>query len=106
MRLADVGAERQEKLLSASARVTGEGLTARVEALYLAGAGVGTLVAPAPAASAARALSSEICIEEGEGVDAEHAVVEAAFRDLDASAAAVASGALRALRTLRSVLAP
>ncbi|MEO8800629.1 MAG: hypothetical protein ABI551_22255 [Polyangiaceae bacterium] len=105
MRLADVGAELQEKLHCARARVEGEGVTARVEALYLAGAGVGTVLAPPPAALAARALSSDVCIEMDDAARAPCSVVEDAFRDLDPAAAAVASGALRALRTLRAVLA-
>ena len=100
MRLADVGAEGQQKWLAAEARVVGEGLAARVEALYLAGAGIGSLSAAPSIASRASALNADIRVIEVASPDA---TSEEEALGLDPAANAVASGALRALRVLKAI---
>jgi len=84
--LPEVGGTGQERLRAATATATSE-----VEALYLAAAGVGTIVVPSPAiAEAVRALNPLVRVEVG-------AV---------ASSASVQDAALSALRTIKEALAP
>ena len=104
VRLSDVGPSGQERLGALRAHVPGRDLGARVEALYLAGAGVRTLVVEGEAiAEAARALNPEIEVaaaaeraEGGRNLGAELGLHE--------GAADVAEGALRALFKVREAL--
>jgi molybdopterin/thiamine biosynthesis adenylyltransferase len=85
MVLPEVGGVGQARLRSTAARARSE-----VEALYLAGAGVGRLTVPTAAiAAAARALNPLATVE-----------VDGALADDD-----VETGALAALATLKQVLA-
>jgi molybdopterin/thiamine biosynthesis adenylyltransferase len=103
MRVAEVGREKQENLRHASVVVIGEDLSAEVEALYLAGAGVGTLRVSNAIANEVAAINSEVVIEkktEVSGVE-----VDARAADLDPAAAHIFSGASRALEKMKTILA-
>jgi molybdopterin/thiamine biosynthesis adenylyltransferase len=98
MVLPEVGGVGQERLRAASATATSE-----LEALYLAAAGVGTLVVPdAAAAEAVRALNPLVAVRVAP-------VAAPAPRDEGDDAGAAASdterAALRAWRTLKGTLA-
>jgi adenylyltransferase/sulfurtransferase len=73
--LPEVGGAGQEKLRTATVTAASE-----VEALYLAAAGVGTLIVPTDAiAAATRALNPLIRVEVGNVAASETTVVEAAL---------------------------
>ena len=70
--LAEVGGRGQERLQAATLTAAGE-----VEALYLAAAGVGTVIVPTQSmAEAARALNPLVRVEVGNVPPDEHASVE------------------------------
>lgn len=103
-RLVEVGEAGQARLAALAARVAGAGIAARVEALYLAGAGVGALVVEDDTvAEAARALNPEVDVRVEERVAAP-AEVPSDIAALAPGARDVAEGALRALLTLRGAL--
>jgi molybdopterin/thiamine biosynthesis adenylyltransferase len=101
MRVAEVGRERQENLQHASVVVLGDDLSAHVEALYLAGAGVGTVRVNEVLAADVAALNSDIVIE----TDSEKSAPESDARasGLDAAAAQIFSGSARALQKMRAI---
>jgi molybdopterin/thiamine biosynthesis adenylyltransferase len=107
MRVAEVGREKQENLRCASVCVVGSDLRAHVEALYLAGAGVGCIRVRESICEDVATLNSDVVVE----VDSEksqHASaheVDARVSDLDSAAAAIASGSLAALATLKELFA-
>ena len=103
MRVAEVGREKQENLRHASVVVHGSDLSAHIEALYLAGAGVGALRVSDAFADDVAALNPDVVIE----TDSEKSEREGDARaaDLDPAAAPVFSGASRALRTMKEILA-
>lgn len=105
MRLVDLGAAAQEKWQAARVVVRGSSLAARTEALYLAGAGIGTLVVAEDVANAVRALNPDVVIEPERPGDAADGRTSNAFELVDPSCAAVAAGALAALRELKAALA-
>jgi molybdopterin/thiamine biosynthesis adenylyltransferase len=104
MRLPEVGREMQAKLRASSVRVTGSDSSARVEALYLAGAGVGKLSAHESIASAARALNPEVSIDAHDDANEDRAL-DAQLTSMDPAAARIATGALAALRSMKRIFA-
>lgn len=102
-RVAEVGREKQENLRHASVVVSGSDLSAQVEALYLAGAGVGTLRVSNVIATDIAALNSDVVVEAELGVSENEN--EARATDLDPAAAAIFSGSSRALQKLKTILA-
>ncbi len=103
MRVAEVGREKQENLRGASVCVVGDDVPAQVEALYLAGAGVGRMRVHESFADDVAHLNSDVVVE----ADSEKSLrqVDARVSDLDPAAAAVASGSLAALATLKEIFA-
>ena len=103
MRVAEVGHEMQEKLRGASVCVSGSNLAAQVEALYLAGAGVGTVCVDAPIQDQIKAINSQITIVTN---DSESKLkIDDRVSSLDPAAAQVASGSLAALTRLKEIFA-
>lgn len=105
-RLADVGAQGQQRIARIVAAVPGTGLAADVAARYLAGAGVAAVrVKDEATAAAARA------VDPGVRVEVVAALPDALPGDerpqvlADPAARAVAAGALLALQVLRAALA-
>ena len=96
-RLAEVGERGQAVLAASTAVVKGEGLAAEVEARYLAGAGVGTLIVGAEAvARVAREADPSVHVEVRDVVgDDPEAPVALGLES--AAAMALATGAYRAL---------
>ncbi|MEO7110168.1 MAG: hypothetical protein ABI183_07020 [Polyangiaceae bacterium] len=101
MRVAEVGREKQENLRHASVTVLGSDLSARVEALYLAGAGIGTLRVDEVLSGDVAALNSEVVIE----TSSEKSEPENDLRvtDLDPTAEQIFRGASRALRKMKAI---
>jgi hypothetical protein len=101
-RLAEVGAEGQERLAGARVEVRLDGLAAHVAVRYLAGAGVGELlVRDVSLAAAARAVDPGARI----GVDAALPAEPGEAFDLsDPAARAVAAGAMAALNAVKNAL--
>ncbi|WP_394827525.1 hypothetical protein [Pendulispora albinea] len=117
-RLADVGPSGQARLEGLRVRVTGSSLDARVEALYLAGAGVGTIVEDETMAEVVRGINPGVGVTiagpraqtdagaaNGATAGSTSAVSEGdAVEKLGAlhgGAAEVAQGAMRALLAMR-----
>lgn len=107
-RLAEVGSERQKKLGSSEARVRACGFAGEIEARYLAGAGVGTLlVGDTGQARAALAVDPSVRAKKAEisRDDDPVTALPQILGALDPAARDVAEGAYRALQTLRKLLA-
>jgi hypothetical protein len=103
MRVAEVGREKQENLRHASVVVHGHDLSAQVEARYLAGAGIGALRVNEAIAEDVATLNSDVVIEtHSEKSERED---DARAADLDPAAAAIFSGAARALQKMKELLA-
>ena len=107
VRLADVGPSGQARLEGLRAHVSGSDLSSRVEALYLAGAGVAVVTVEAEGiAEAVRGIQPGIGVE----VAGASARAGAGMRtgeslgELHSGAAEVAEGALRALFAIRGAL--
>jgi molybdopterin/thiamine biosynthesis adenylyltransferase len=103
MRVAEVGPEMQENLRGASVVVIGGDLAGQVEALYLAGAGVGSICANATIQNQIKAINSEVIVEAN--ADESERVVDERVSSLDPAAAQVASGALAALARMKEIFA-
>lgn len=111
-RLLEVGAAGQARIAAARLSPRARGLAGEVEALYLAGAGVGTLVVhDAKAGETAAALAPDVRIvvasaDTGGSVAAADrtAPLPAPIAGLVAGARDVGEGAWRALVALRAVL--
>jgi hypothetical protein len=109
-RLREIGESGQAKIAAASVEVRGSGVAAEVEARYLAGAGVRELrVGDARVASSAQAIDASLAVVVDASLasnadDARDGALSA-FGIRDASARAVATGAHRALVSLRRALA-
>jgi hypothetical protein len=104
-RLAEVGEEGQRRIGAAEVAVRGTGVAARVEARYLAGAGVGRLVVEDDGArSAAREVDPLVEVTLSSGPALAPAPDPAWSQDLHPAARGVALGAHRALRALRRAL--
>jgi hypothetical protein len=107
-RLAEVGSERQKKLVSTEARVRALGFAGEIEARYLAGAGVGSLVVN-DAAQARAAVSVDPAVRtivaENRADGDPSTPLLPILAALDPAAREVAEGAYRALQTLRKLLA-
>jgi molybdopterin/thiamine biosynthesis adenylyltransferase len=101
MRVAEVGREKQQNLRHASVVVHGHDLSAQVEALYLAGAGVGTLRVSDEIAESAAAINSEVVVEKNSETILD--AVDARAADLDPVAAQIFSGASRALEKMKVI---
>jgi hypothetical protein len=102
-RLADVGAAGQSALDAATVRVRERGLAGEVEARYLAGAGVRTLLVSEDAhATAARAVDAEVGVRHDAGAPEPAPLPE--LDGLDPACAAVARGAASALEALRTLV--
>ncbi len=113
-----IGEPAQRAVLAARATVhgQGDGLAETLEALYLAGAGIGALAAPPPLDAFAGALNGTIRVTSAPALAPEQADAralgdgdddyETALFDgiLDETARSAASGALRALSTLAKVI--
>ncbi len=99
MRVAEVGREKQQNLRHASIVVHGSDLSAQVEALYLAGAGIGTIGVSADIADDVAAINSDVRIEK----NAQQSEIEMTPSDLDPSAANVFAGASRALEKMKAI---
>ena len=103
-----IGEPAQRAVLAGRASVCGEGLAATFEALYLAGAGIGTLEASPTLAGQAAALNGSIAVlaqrdlPEALGERVDNAILS---EITDESARAAAAGALRALGTLAEAMA-
>jgi hypothetical protein len=106
VRLTEVGERGQTKLGRSNVVVEGRGASGRIEARYLAGAGVGTLRVSEPAvAEAALAVDSQVTVQvEPAGPRVVTAEVPAWAEELDPAARDVALGAYRALTAVRNVL--
>jgi hypothetical protein len=105
-RLAEVGEEGQRRIALAEAAVRGRGVAAKVEARYLAGAGLGRLVVDdEPVATTARDVDAQSTVTVTVGVAVPDPDPDPAWcHDLHPAARAVATGAHRALRVLRDAL--
>jgi hypothetical protein len=108
-RLVEVGENGQARLAKGDVSVRGAGLSASIEARYLAGAGVGLLRVKGEAqAIAARAIdaSVRVVIEAGDAADEGAKDRGSPLNDLplDPDAREVALGAWRALDALRGLL--
>ena len=103
MRVAEVGRERQENLWQTSVVVRGSDLSAQVEALYLAGAGVGTLRVNEAVADDVAALNSDVFVETSPEESGRENDARAA--DLDPATAQIFSGAARALQQMKEIFA-
>jgi molybdopterin/thiamine biosynthesis adenylyltransferase len=103
MRVAEVGREMQENLRGASVRVIGGDLAAHVEALYLAGAGVGSICADATIQNQIHMINSEIIVVEN--ADESKRAVDERVASLEPVAAQIASGALAALARMKEIFA-
>ncbi len=103
MRVAEVGREMQEKLRGASVCVRGSDLAAQVEALYLAGAGVGRICVDAPIQEQIQNINSQVSIGKNESTSARE--IDERVRTLEGGPAAVASGALAALARMKEIFA-
>src|SRR5450432_2664163 len=90
MRVAEVGREMQEKLRGASVCVRGSNLAAQVEALYLAGAGVGTVCVDAPIQNQIKGINSQIKIKPNDSDTESKSAIDERVSSLDAAAAQVA----------------
>ncbi|MEO8875963.1 MAG: hypothetical protein ABI461_10270 [Polyangiaceae bacterium] len=101
MKLAEVGREMQEKLRDASVIVAGTDLSAKVEALYLAGAGVGNISVHSAIIADVAAINPEVAVASSSSVVAPP--LDARALSLDAAAAQVASGAFRALHQMKAI---
>lgn len=105
-----IGEPAQRAVLASRATVHGhgDGLAETLEALYLAGAGVGTVAAPPPLDAFAGALNGSIRVmsaSAGPKHDAENRDESAHLTGiLDETARSAALGALRALSTLAKVI--
>lgn len=100
MRLPEVA---QEKLRASTVRVPGTSASARVCALYLAGAGVGKIETTIAIGDELRALNPDVTIDVDH--DAASAGIDERLADLDPAAADVANGALEALRHMKRIFA-
>ena len=101
-RLAEVGDAGQARITASRAHVPGVGLAARVEAAYLAGAGVGTITFEEPAAmAAALATNPEIAASLSTASSESEAP---SFAELRSGAREVAIGAWRALAEIARML--
>jgi len=106
-RLAEVGASGQARIAAARVASRAGGLAGEVEALYLAGAGVGTLVVDdAATAAAAKALAPDVCVHVAREPreDGGDAALDRAIAGLAPGAREVGEGAWRALVALRAAL--
>jgi molybdopterin/thiamine biosynthesis adenylyltransferase len=103
MRVAEVGREMQEKLRGASVVVRGSDLAAHVEALYLAGAGVGTVCVDAPLQNQIQNINSQVSIVANASSSTNE--IDPRVRSLDSAAARVASGSLAALARMKEIFA-
>ena len=103
MRVAEVGREMQGNLRGASAVVIGGDLAAQVEALYLAGAGVGTICVDRAIQNQINRINSEIIVKAN-AHESERAI-DQRVRSLDPAAAQIASGALAALARMKEIFA-
>ena len=102
MRVAEVGREKQQNLRRASVVVHGNDLSAQVEALYLAGAGVGALRVDEEIGDATAAINAEVAVEKKS--DATENEIDARVADLNPIAAQIFSGASRALEKMKVIL--
>jgi len=102
-RLAEVGEEGQRRIAATTGVVLGHGVAARVEARYLAGAGVAHLVVEdAAAGSSAKDVDALVAIRLS---SEEHGDQDPSWAlDLTPGAREVALGAHRALRVLRAAI--
>lgn len=103
MRVAEVGREKQQDLRHASVVVRGSDLSAEVEASYLAGAGIGSLVVNEKIANDISAINSDVRIEKTS--DASEDEIDPRAADLDPVAAQIFSGASRALEKMKVIFA-
>ena len=109
IRLVEVGLEGQHKIASSAHVVRGEGLAARIEVRYLAGAGVKKIeVEHERVAAAVREVDGTVEVRVSDhDRDPDHREHDPDPRwasDLSLPARDVAIGAYRALRALRHVL--
>ena len=101
-RLAEIGAEGQERIAAATAEVRSGGLAGEVATRYLAGAGIGALRVRDPAlAPIAAAVDPAVRVEVAAGAP-ESPGPDPFFRD--PAAAALARGAREALREIQRAL--
>jgi hypothetical protein len=104
VRLAEVGEDGQRKIAAISSRVRGSGVAAKVEACYLAGAGVGRIVVEdASVGSSATEVDALVVIRvsSDRDRDGDRDRDPAWAVDLASPARDVALGAHRALRVIR-----
>jgi molybdopterin/thiamine biosynthesis adenylyltransferase len=112
MRVAEVGREMQEKLRGASVVVIGGDLAAQVEALYLAGAGVGSICAAATIHNQIKSINSQVTINANASESKSDRTeprprgeIDDRVSSLDPVAAQIASGALAALACMKEIFA-
>ncbi len=105
--LPEIGEVGQARLASGRATVDGVGVSGEIEALYLAGAGVGRIVVTnAATADAARAIDPEARVDvDPHARSTRDHEAQAPFTVRDGAARDVALGAWRALDTIRRLLA-
>jgi hypothetical protein len=106
-RLAEVGEDGQRRISATACAVRGDGVAARVEARYLAGAGIGRMVLDADAvAGSAKEVDALVEVRAAFDRDRDRDRDPAWSLDLEPAAREVALGAHRALQVLRDAVLP